>query len=146
MSAASTAHSKVVALLSAASPSMTWTAVYGYHAKADLTVPSLSVQVETDLPLDNDRAIDAQELIDNRNVTLSIKIHTAYRLQPTQHATNLIATDEVIRELRENIDLGDGYRIFGVRGVAYDVEHTESATTGAEVQIDIHKVEYYAQS
>lgn len=146
MSASVTAHSKVVALLDAITPSASWGNVYSKHAVANLLLPSISIQVETDTPLDNDKAINQTELHDNRNVRLSVYIHTAYRLGPTDTVSAKTIVDEVIRELRTNIDLSDGYRIFDVLGVAYDVEHGSSATTGAEVQIDIHKVEFYEQN
>lgn len=145
MSASATAHSKVVALLSAATPSAPWSYVYGRHATANLLLPAISVQVETDTPLES-KAIEQSELHDNRAIRLSIKIHTAYRLGATDLDSAKTIADAVIRELREHVNLNDGYRIFEVEGTAYDVEHTSSATTGAEIQFNIHKVEYYEQS
>ncbi len=146
MSASTTAHSKIVALLTTATPSMLWTAVYSTHETADLDIPSLSVEVETDTPLSDSDAINQQELVDNRNIRLSIRVHTGYRLGPVDTSEAMQIADEVIRELRENINLSDGYRIFDVSGTAYNVEHLSSGTTGAEINVDIHKVEYYAQS
>lgn len=146
MSAAGTAHQKIVTLLGNFSPSPLWDAVYDTHEKANLVVPSLSVEVETDTPLVDDNAITAQELVDNRNVQITVRVHTSYRLGPvdTNSATDI--ADAAVRWLRENIDLGDGYRLFETTGTAYNVEHTSSGTAGAEITINIHKVEYYEQS
>jgi len=146
MSAAGIAHQKIVTLLSTHILLSSWDAVYSTHEKADLVIPSLSVEVETDIPLTDDAAIVTQELIDNHNVRLTIRIHINYRLGPVNTDSAVDIADDVIRWLRENINLADGYRVFDVIGVAYNVEHTSSGTTGSEVTIDIHKVEYYEQS
>jgi hypothetical protein len=146
MSAAVTAHSKIVTLLGTYSPSPTFEAVYDTHEVADLDVPSISVEIETDIPLEGDSALVQQELVDNRNIRLSIRIHTGYRLGPVDTDTSATSADEVVRWLRENINLGGGYRIFTVSGVAYNVEHASSGTTGAEINVDIHKVEFYEQA
>ncbi len=145
MSAAGTAHQKIVTLLSAFTPPPLWDDVYNTHEKADLVIPSLSVEVETDTPLVGDAAIIEQELLDNRNIRLSIRVHTGYRLGPVDTNESVDIADTVIRWLRENINLGDGYRIFDTIGVAYNVEHTSSGTTGSEITVDIHKVEHYVQ-
>ena len=142
MASASTAHAKIVALLITMTE-FTADTVYSTHEKAALYLPSLSVEVETDVPLDGDAAINMQELVDNRNVLLSIRVHTAYRLGRVKTVYNATLADAVIRKVRENIDLGDGYRVFDVPGVAYNVEHSSSGTTGAQINVNIHKVEFY---
>lgn len=146
MSASTTAHSKIVALLQSFAPSPSWSNTYDTHEKANLIIPALSVEVESDAPIPNDAAIVDQELVDNRNIRLSIKIHTGYRLGPVDTDTSMQIADDVVRWLRENIDLGDEYRIFEVVGSAYNVEHVSSGTTGTEILIDIHKVEFYEQN
>jgi len=145
MSASNTAHAKIVALL-ITMDEFTASTVYVTHEKAALVTPSLSVEAEADAPLDGDAAINSQELIDNRNVVLSVRVHTAYRLGPVDTALNMTLTDAVIRKIRENIDLGGGYRVFDVPGVAYNIEHSSSGTTGAQINVNIHKVEFYDQN
>lgn len=145
MSAADSAHSKIVTLLTNYSPSATWINVYSTHNKANLIIPALSVEVDTDTPIDGDEAILQSELIDNRNIILSIFIHSGYRLGYKNTGQARLMTDEAIRQIRENIDLGDGYRVFDVIGAAYDTAHEVSGTTGAEIKISIHKVENYVQ-
>lgn len=146
MSAATTAHTKIVALLTSFSPSPEWVDVYDTHEKANLLLPSLSVEVETDTPIVDDQAIVIQQLVDNRNVRLSIRVHTAYRLGPTDVNSAMNIADDVINWLRTHINLSDGYQIFDVAGAAYNIEHLSSGTTGAEILIDIHKVEFYEQA
>ena len=146
MSTAGTAHQKIVTLLDAYSPSPPWDAVYSTHEKALLVIPSISVEVDTDAPLVNDAAIIDQELLDNRNIRLSIRVHTGYRLGPIDTDESVNIADTVIRWLRENINLSGGYRIFDTIGVAYNVEHTSSGTTGSEITVDVHKVEHYIQN
>ena len=145
MGVTSTAHQKIVTLLQAYAPSPTFTAVYTTHETANLAVPSLSIEPEATTPIINDGAIVSQELIDNWSVQLSIRIHVVYRLGPidTESATDL--ADEVIRWLREHINLADGYRIFDIVGAVYNVEHTSSGTAGSELIVNIHKVESYEQ-
>lgn len=142
MSASNTAHGKITALLITMAEFSAST-VYVTHEKANLAVPSLSVEVEADAPLDGDAAINTQELVDNRNVVLSVRVHTAYRLGPVDTGSNMTLADAVIRKIRENINLGGGYRVFDVLGVAYNVEHSSSGTTGAQINVNIHKVEFY---
>jgi len=146
MSAAGTAHQKIVTLLENYAPSPLWNNVYSTHETADLTVPSLSVEVETDTPLSDDSALVSQELVDNRDIRISIRIHINYRLGPVNTDDAVDIADDVVRWLREHIDLNDGYRIFDVIGTAYNVEHASSGTIGSEIIINIHKVEYYVQS
>jgi hypothetical protein len=142
MASASTAHGKIVALLITMAE-FTASTVYDTHEKANLSLLSVSVEVETDTPLDGDAAINMQELVDNRNVLLSIRVHTGYRLGMVRTTPTAILADAVIRKVRENINLGNGYRVFDVPGVAYNVEHSSSGTTGAQINVNIHKVEFY---
>ena len=140
------AHQKLVDLLNGYEPSPLWSAVYDKHEEANLVVPSLSVGVETDTPLTDDAAIVQQELLDNHNIQLSIRVHMNYRLGPIDTNEVVDIVDAIIRWIREHINLDGGYRIFDVTGVAYNVEHTSSGTLGAEIIVNIHKVEYYIQS
>jgi hypothetical protein len=146
MGAATGAHAAMVTLLGTYAPSPLWANVYSTHRKANLVVPSVSVEVETDTPLADQMALVSQELVDNRNIRLSVRVHTSYRLGPVDHALIVSMTDDVIRWVREHINLGGGYRVFDVAGASYVVEHTTSGTVGAEILIDIHKVEYYEQA
>lgn len=146
MSAAGTAHQKIVTLLGTYAPSPSFETVYDSHVTANLIVPSLSVDVETDTAIANDAALVDQELVDNRNVQLTIRVHMAYRhgYVNTNDATDI--TDEIIRWLREHINLGDEYRIFEVTGAAYNVELSSSGTLGSEIIVNVHKPEYYEQA
>lgn len=146
MSAAATAHQKIVDLLDSYEPSTVWVAVHPTHTTADLLLPSLSVEIETETPIVSDGALVSQELVDNWDIRLSVRVHTGYRLGIIDTAESADIVDIVIRWLRENIALGDGFRIFEVTGTAFNVEHTSSGTTGAEILITIHKVEYYDQT
>lgn len=146
MSIAVTGHSKIVALLNSYTPSPPWDYVYTTHQKADLDIPSLSVEIDTNTPLTEDEALVNQELVDNRELRVSIRIHTGYRLGPVDTDTSNSISDTVVEWLRKNINLSNGYRIMDVLGTAYNVEHTSSGTTGAEIIIIIHKVEFYEQT
>jgi hypothetical protein len=145
LSAAGSSHQKLVDLLVSAAPSPLWTAVYRTHYVADLELPSLSVDVVSDTPIIDDRAINTQELLDNREVQLLVRIHTGYRLGPMDADLSVELADAAVRWIREHIDLGNGFRVFDVTGQGYNVEHAPSGTTGAEVAVNIHKVEYYEQ-
>lgn len=140
-----TTHQKVFDLLDGESASSTFNYVYDRHQTANMLLPSLSIEVNFETPIESDAAITAQELVDNKLCQLSIKVHTAYRLGYTDIETARVIVDEVITILRTNIDLSDGYRIFNVSGIVYNVEHGESATSGAELTVNVHKVVYYEQ-
>lgn len=146
MGVISTAHSKVVALLTSALSGATYSYIYGKHATANLELASVSIQAVSEAPIETDNALNTNELVDNCFITLSIHIHTGYRNGPTDVDIAMTIVDEIINTLRTNVDLNGGYRTFGVRSINFNVEHTESGTTGAEILIEIHKVEYYAQS
>lgn len=140
----STAHSKLVSLL-ASEPSSIWGTVHGRHQTANIALGDLSVEVEVDVALQDSRAIVDQVFIDNRNTSLSVRVHTGYHLGPTDPATTMLIADAVVRCLRENTDLSDGYTIFDVDGAAFNIALESSATTGAEIKVNIHKVESYDQ-
>lgn len=125
------------------SPSPVSIMVYPNHKIANLIIPALSVEVETTAPIPNNKAINQQELIDNWMIRISIKVHTGYRLGVFRVAESYQIADSVIRLLRENVDLQNGYRIFDVGGIAYNGDHTVSGTTGADIIVDVHKVENY---
>lgn len=142
---ASTAHGKIVTLLGTKS-TPPWDAVYNTHQKANLVVPSLSVEVETEVSLPEDQSLVSQQLVDNRQTEISIRVHTAYKLGNHDTVQTALDADVVIRFLRENIDLADAYWIMDVIGTAYNVELPSSGTIGAEIKLIINKVEYYDQS
>jgi len=145
MSASESAHTKVIALLNTGLSSPLFDNVYDTHQKANLIIPALSIEVESEAPIEDDKGLLSQQLVDNRLIRLSIKIHTSYRLGTTKTVESMQIADEVIRHLRENINLNDNYWIFDVAGSVYNVEHVSSGTLGAEIIVDLHKVEFYAQ-
>jgi hypothetical protein len=139
-------HIEYLAPVPSPEPSPVTINVYETHKVANLLIPALSVEVEAITPLKDDKAINNQELIDNWLQRFTIKIHTGYRLGIHDTAGSRAIVDLVIRQLRVSTNLADGYRMFDVAGVAFDVEHRESGTTGAEILVDVHKVEYYNQT
>jgi len=146
MSVASTAHTKIIALLDYSSPTPLWEDVYDRHATARILTPSISVEVSSIVPIGSNKAIVENELVDNYVVRLSIRVHTGYRQGPPNAVEAATLADAVILRLRTHIDLVDGYRIFDVQGAIYDAIHTSSGTTGAEVIVDVHKVAFYEQA
>lgn len=146
MSVSGTAHQKIVTLLTNyGAPSNTFANVYSKHAVANLVLPAVSVEVDSDAPITTDGAINQQELLDNRLILLSIRIHTAYRGGPDDIDTAVDLFDDVVDALRKNVTLSDSYHIFDVVGSAYNVEHESSGTTGVELLVNIHKVVFYEQ-
>jgi len=138
-----TAESKVRTLLTGYWTEVT---VYDNHQTAALPLLSFSVEADSMIPLLDDGAIVTNELVDNWNIQLSIRFHAGYRNGYINHDTNLDRLDKTITLLRQNIDLGDGYRLFSISNVIVDAEHTSSGTIGFEIIINVHKVEQYAQS
>lgn len=146
MSTSNTALDLVVTRLGAYGRPPSAGPIYDFHDKANLVIPSVTVEVETIAPLTEDGAITNQELVDNWIIQLSIRIHTGYRLGPVNSVSSTAIADGLQRWLRESINLGSGYRVFDVPGVAYNTDHPSSGTTGAQINVNIHKVEFYEQS
>ncbi len=152
MGLATTAKNKFITMLDSFAPSPQFDTVYNTHSVADLDIPSLSVEVETIIQLVGDSAIAQQELIDNWNIRLSVRVHTSFRLGPVDTETSAAIMDDIVRWIREHINLidvlpnlGEQYYIFDVSAAAYNVEHESSGTIGSELIVDIHKVENYEQ-
>lgn len=143
MEVSSTAKTKVYdALNDAVSPIVT--NVYSRHNVADMTLPAVTVDVVSTVTTDDDGALSSTEFIDNYEITISARVHTGY-IDDYKDASGTSAeiVDDVITILRDNMNMGDQYRLFRVNSEEFDLDFDESATTGAEVMITINKVERY---
>lgn len=146
MSVSGTAHQTIVTLLSTyGAPSNSFSYVYSKHATASMLLPAVSVEVVSSAPIKDNVAINTQELLDNRLIVLSVKIHTAYRKGPSDPDTAVDLSDEVITALRKNVNLAGSYHVFEVMATAHNVEHDTSGTTGTELLVNIHKAVFYEQ-
>lgn len=141
-----TAHSKMVALIDnelgsgAMSPVAS---VYSYHGVADLALSGITVEPMTDVPVDTDGAIYMNEIVDNHEVTFSVRVHTGYAGGVHDVDGTAALMDDLVTALRTNLNLSDGYRIVGFGVQSYGAEFDESRSTGGELTITIHKVENY---
>jgi len=118
--------------------------VYSRHNVADMTLPAVTVDNFSTVTTEEDGALSGAEFIDNYEITLTVRVHTAYMgdyKDAGGTATEIV--DDVITILRENMNLGDQYRLFKVNAEEFDLEFEESATTGAELTIIVNKVERY---
>ena len=143
-----TAHAKLVALADAQvgtglpSPLMT---VYSYHHVANLLLDGLTVEPESNTPVSADGAIYENEVLDNHEITFTLRIHTGYSGGVRDVTGTIELMDTLITALRQNLNLGDGYRLMNYTAPEYRQEFDESRTTGAQLTITIHKVEQYVQ-
>lgn len=141
-----TAQSKVVALIDnelgsgAGSPVAN---VYSYHGVANLVLDGITVEPVTNVPVDADAAIYMNEIVDNHEITFSVRVHTGYSGGVYDVDGTVSLMDDLVTVLRTNLDLSDGYRIIGFGVQSYNVGFDESRSTGAELMITIHKVENY---
>ena len=143
MNVSATAKSKVYdALNVAVSPILT--NVYSRHNVADMTLPAVTVDNIATITIDDQGALEATEFIDNYEMTIAIRVHTSYT-EDYKDADGVTAelVDDVITIMRDNMNLGDQYRLDKAFSEEFDVDFEESATSGAEVTITINKVERY---
>ena len=119
---------------------------YDTHNVANLALPSTSVEAVAQSQILSDSVNWSGDSIINHAVTINIRCHTGYiggEPDPTQ-ATELM--DEVIYRLKTNINnLADNYRIMEIPVPAFNVEWDDSGTTGAEMNLIVHKVVDYVQ-
>jgi hypothetical protein len=142
-----TAHDKIVTLIDnelgsgAGSPVAN---VYSYHGVANLVLDGITVEPAANVPVEEDGAIYMNEIVDNHEVTFSIRVHTGYAGGVLDVDGTVTLMDDLVTALRTNLDLAGGYRIIGFGVQMYGAEFDESKSTGAELTITIHKVENYA--
>ena len=137
------ALSKVVTVLNSGGHISPVYPVHNYHAVADLDLPSITVEVESNVPSESDKAFYAGSFVHNHHITLSIRVHTSYSGMPEDSAHSVTVMDEVITALNTNLNLADGYRIISFGAQSYNIEFAESKSVGAELKLVVHKVSDY---
>ena len=119
---------------------------YNTHNVANLALPAVSVEAVAQNQIPSDGANWSGDLMVNHVVTINIRCHTGYvggEPDPTE-ATELM--DEVLHRLKTNVNnLADNYRIMEIPVPNYNVEWDDSGTTGAEMNLELHKVVNYVQ-
>ena len=138
---ASVTLSKVVALLTT-TPSPAYS-VYARHAVADLDLPSITVEIDSDTPIETDKAFYDGSFVHNHAILISIRIHTSYSGGVEKFSDSVAIVDSVVTTLNENLDLADGYRTIDFNVQTFNSEFAESKSVGAELKLTVHKVEVY---
>lgn len=119
---------------------------YNTHNVANLALPAVSVEANSQAQLSNDSANWASDLIVNHIVVISIRCHTGYSGGEPDPDEATLLMDEVVHRLKTNINnLADNYRIMEIPVPTYTTEWDDSGTTGAEMMLEVHKVVNYVQ-
>jgi len=117
--------------------------IYKSHVVADLDLTGISVEPLSMISLDFDKAMYQSAPVENWAVGVSIRIHGAYLGGVFDVTAVSDLVDDIITILRENEDLGNGYRVYDISDVDFRVEFEESKTIGCEIKAIIRKVENY---
>lgn len=119
---------------------------YPRHNVAALLLPAVTAEVVSNVPVSNEGAIESSDKWDYHEIAVSVRVHTDYSggVQDVDAQTAIM--DLVITALRQNIDLGDGYRIRSWGNEVYGAEFVESASLGAETLVRVRKIILYTQT
>lgn len=141
-----TAVTKVYDLLEGGTTSPAFSNVYNKHNIVDMTLPAVTVGLQSIRAREEDGALESTELIDNEQIIITVRVHTNYIIDYYDESTAITYIGNMIEALKENRDLGNGYRLIEVTGEYFDEEFSDTGTRGAEVVAVIHKVVSYSQS
>jgi len=75
----------------------------------------------------------------------TVRVHVAYANQAINGQTVAKLVNSVINKLNDNLNLGDGYRIWQIDSLANRQEFDESASRGGEIAVTIWHVESHTQ-
>jgi hypothetical protein len=118
--------------------------IYSRHNVADLVVSATTVGILRVEPRHESEMVADSETIIPWDVTITIRIHTAYVGGIEDSATATTLADVVIEKLRTNLTAITDCHIDDVE-VDYWRSFSESATLGAEITVKILNHEHYIQ-
>lgn len=119
---------------------------YKTHQVANMGLPSISIVGEDHVPIDDDRANWDSDLLTNHAITLSIRVHTGYEGGPTDIQSSTLYLDQIVESLKKNIEIPGNYRLMSFEITEFNTVFSESATTGGEIEIELHTLKNYIQS
>lgn len=115
------------------------------HRVADLTFPAVTITPERNFPSTKDSAKWTSDIIINHVVEISIRVHTKYIGDIIDQRLNSYYMDEIIDVLNRNRDLGI-YRVMEFSTASYSEQFPDSGTSGAQVNVILHRVARYTQT
>ena len=118
--------------------------VYSRHNVADLVVPATTVGAVSAIPRRDSEMVSGGEEIVPWDVTVSVRIHSAYSGGVEDSATAASLADIAIEKLRTNLAAIDGCRILDVES-DYWRSFAESDTLGAELTVVVLTHDHYTQ-
>ncbi len=119
--------------------------VYKGHIIADISLPAVTIDAETDLPVELDGAVDGNDDVVNHAIVLSLRVHTSYAGRTYDASGTIQLVDAVIKKLKKNINLSSTFRLMEFEVEALRSVFEETATQGALITITIHTIVLYAQ-
>lgn len=115
--------------------------VYKQHRKARIELNAFTVDLSVADSNEGNRAFDggAGTQVVTWTVTLSVRCHTAYAGAPFDSQKTIRLMTSAVNYLKENYDLGDGYRVDDIPVVVTNQEFAESGTMGGEITVVVSK-------
>ena len=112
------------------------------HNQGNLTLNAVTIGAE--LNDQQDVGISANDYIVNHEVTLSLRVHTAWMTDAHNQDDTVTLLDSMIEKLKKNIVLGE-YKLITFSAASYRETFLESQTRGGEVRVIYHTVRNYQQ-
>ncbi|MBD3403519.1 hypothetical protein GF420_11530 [candidate division GN15 bacterium] len=121
--------------------SPTYSHVYKQHQIANLALNAFSVDLDSVVSNEGNRAFDSsqQTSVVYYFVNLSVRCHTAYVDEHFDSQKTLHLLNGAVNYIKENEDLGDGYRVIDLTDVVTNQRYDDSGTLGGEFMVSVGK-------
>ncbi len=114
------------------------------HSVANLQLPAITIGATEDVPIEDDRANYATDLLTDHSVIIEIRIHTAFVGNDQDRVNATLFSDQVLEKLKTNLDLGDN-RFMGFERPEFNILFEETQTFGAVILAEYHTAKVYEQ-
>lgn len=109
-------------------------AVYERHNTVVVQIPAVSVELESVEPSDEGWSNDTKL---RYHIVLSLRVHTAYEGAVRDGLTISRLLNSVTNKIKNNLDLGDGYRVWSVSDINAEGVFPESGTVGGQLTVEV---------
>ena len=117
---------------------------YKNHSVAAIELPAVTIGATEDVPIEDDRANYSTDLLTDHSVIIEIRIHTAFVGNTQDRVNATLFSDQVLEELKTNLDLGDN-RFMGFERPEFNILFEETQTYGAVILAEYHTAKVYEQ-
>jgi len=115
------------------------------HSVAALTIPAVTIGAAENVPIEDDRANYATDLLVDHSVIVEIRVHASMAGNAQDRVNATLYYDQVIEELKTHINLGL-YRLMRFEGPNFNIFFEETETYGAVILAEYHTAKVYEQA